>query len=386
LPAAVAGALALPLACSDLRHCAAGSWLQGTSHCRLLGKPACGLLLSQLAAPSDPLPALPTPLPRPALSQCLLELGGYTYLDVRPALEVEETGSVQGCVHVPLVIATPVFDESGRREVETSPNAGFLQQASQPSGHCGAACMLVCMVKSRVATAGRQQSLLVAEPICLPALPCCSALPPRLPCCRCCSGSPTSTPRCWWPTLTVPATLWTLWRNCSRLVTPPLWACRGEAGRQAIWTCGPAFLTLRGAFTDAGRRPGQQRQGGNNPTRMLTVIFVMPPPALPAPAGALLPGGAYLTTRAADGPLQPQPPQQQHGYKLDSWRRMPLTRPLSGPPLTLLTPTHTDFTLLQGQFVQSLRLFACNVHIWFSAHPPDQLVSLSFFRACGRSA
>jgi hypothetical protein len=55
-------------------------------------------------------------------------------------MELEETGSVQGCVHVPLVTATPVFDESGRREVEISPNAEFLQQASQPGGHGIAAC------------------------------------------------------------------------------------------------------------------------------------------------------------------------------------------------------------------------------------------------------
>ena len=87
--------------------------------------------------------------PPATLPQCLLELGGYTYLDVRPALEVEEAGSVQGCVHVPLVDATPVFDASGGREVEASPNAQFLEQASQAGGRAGRAAGGLAIMQAR---------------------------------------------------------------------------------------------------------------------------------------------------------------------------------------------------------------------------------------------
>ena len=35
--------------------------------------------------------------------QCLLEKGRYTYLDVRPVLELEDVGRVPGAVNIPLV-------------------------------------------------------------------------------------------------------------------------------------------------------------------------------------------------------------------------------------------------------------------------------------------
>lgn len=38
-----------------------------------------------------------------SMLQCLLEKGGYTFLDVRPPIELEESGRVAGAVNIPLV-------------------------------------------------------------------------------------------------------------------------------------------------------------------------------------------------------------------------------------------------------------------------------------------
>ena len=60
--------------------------------------------------------------------QVLFSVCGYKYLDVRPALELEETGKVKGCINVPLYNAKWKFDpEENKRVVEKSENEDFLK-------------------------------------------------------------------------------------------------------------------------------------------------------------------------------------------------------------------------------------------------------------------
>jgi hypothetical protein len=73
-------------------------------------------------------------LPCPA--QCLYSNGGYTYLDVRSALEVDEVGKVKDSVNIPFVICTRVWDPEQQKKVIKKENNGeFVAQV------CGLLCV-----------------------------------------------------------------------------------------------------------------------------------------------------------------------------------------------------------------------------------------------------
>ena len=79
------------------------------------------------------LPSLPAnPRPPSARSpppQCLIERGDYTYLDVRPALELDAVGKFKGCVNIPVVNATWKWDaEQGKKVAEKEDNLDFIAQ------------------------------------------------------------------------------------------------------------------------------------------------------------------------------------------------------------------------------------------------------------------
>lgn len=65
------------------------------------------------------------------LAQCLYSNGGYTYLDVRSALEVEEVGKVKDSVNIPFVICTRVWDpQEQKKVVKKENNNDFIAQVS----------------------------------------------------------------------------------------------------------------------------------------------------------------------------------------------------------------------------------------------------------------
>lgn len=52
---------------------------------------------------------------------------GYTYVDVRPALEVDEVGKFKGAVHVPFMNSKKVYNaETRQKDIIKSPNAEFI--------------------------------------------------------------------------------------------------------------------------------------------------------------------------------------------------------------------------------------------------------------------
>ncbi|KAI7844653.1 hypothetical protein COHA_001742 [Chlorella ohadii] len=62
-------------------------------------------------------------------ARCLIEKGGYIFLDVRPPIELEEEGRFAGATNIPLVHAERVFDAaSGKRELEEWTNEDFVDQ------------------------------------------------------------------------------------------------------------------------------------------------------------------------------------------------------------------------------------------------------------------
>lgn len=65
--------------------------------------------------------------------QCLYSNGGYTYLDVRSALEVEEVGKVKDSVNIPFVICTRVYDSAEKKKViKKENNTEFIAQVRLP--------------------------------------------------------------------------------------------------------------------------------------------------------------------------------------------------------------------------------------------------------------
>lgn len=61
-----------------------------------------------------------------------MERGGYTLLDVRPALELDVVGRVRGCVNIPVEDAQWVYNAVSRaKEVQRSANAEFLEQVQR---------------------------------------------------------------------------------------------------------------------------------------------------------------------------------------------------------------------------------------------------------------
>ncbi|KAL4418735.1 hypothetical protein ABPG77_001792, partial [Micractinium sp. CCAP 211/92] len=65
-------------------------------------------------------------------ARCLVEKGGYTYLDVRPTLELEEVGKYKQCVNIPLFKAKWQFNSATKkREVKKEENELFIQQVEK---------------------------------------------------------------------------------------------------------------------------------------------------------------------------------------------------------------------------------------------------------------
>jgi hypothetical protein len=69
------------------------------------------------------------------LLQVLFSEGGYTYLDVRPALECEEVGKVKGSVNIPMMHAKRVYDPEQRKKVlQKEENPDFVAQVTPLQG------------------------------------------------------------------------------------------------------------------------------------------------------------------------------------------------------------------------------------------------------------
>ena len=78
------------------------------------------LLLLLLLPCSSPSPACPL--------QCLLERGGYTYLDVRPSPELDAVGKVKGSVNVPIMNGTFKYNpELRKKELIKEDNPDFVR-------------------------------------------------------------------------------------------------------------------------------------------------------------------------------------------------------------------------------------------------------------------
>lgn len=66
--------------------------------------------------------------------QVLYSEDGYTYLDVRPALEYEDVGRVKGSVNIPMMIAKRVYDpEQKKKVVKKEENPNWIEQVRAAS-------------------------------------------------------------------------------------------------------------------------------------------------------------------------------------------------------------------------------------------------------------
>ena len=62
------------------------------------------------------------------IAQALFSTFGYTYLDVRPSLELEEVGKVKGSVNIPLVNASRKYSSEKQKKVlQKEDNPNFVQ-------------------------------------------------------------------------------------------------------------------------------------------------------------------------------------------------------------------------------------------------------------------
>jgi rhodanese-related sulfurtransferase len=65
-------------------------------------------------------------------ARVLFSEGGYTYLDVRPALENEDIGKVKGSVNIPIVNSTRKYDPEQKKKVTNkTPNDKFIEQVEK---------------------------------------------------------------------------------------------------------------------------------------------------------------------------------------------------------------------------------------------------------------
>lgn len=72
-------------------------------------------------------------LSQPGLRQALFSNLGYTYLDVRPEIELEEIGKVKGSVNIPIVLATRRYDpDQGRKVSIKEDNPDFIAEVRAP--------------------------------------------------------------------------------------------------------------------------------------------------------------------------------------------------------------------------------------------------------------
>lgn len=62
--------------------------------------------------------------------QALYSDGGYTYLDVRPKLEVDDIGKVKGSVNVPMANSVRKYDPEQRKKVvqNLGKNEDFIKE------------------------------------------------------------------------------------------------------------------------------------------------------------------------------------------------------------------------------------------------------------------
>jgi 2,4-dienoyl-CoA reductase-like NADH-dependent reductase (Old Yellow Enzyme family) len=61
--------------------------------------------------------------------QALYSNGGYTYLDVRTQLEVEEVGKIKDSVNIPLMLASRKYDpETREKKLVKEQNTDFIRQ------------------------------------------------------------------------------------------------------------------------------------------------------------------------------------------------------------------------------------------------------------------
>jgi hypothetical protein len=66
--------------------------------------------------------------------QALYSNGGYTYLDVRTQLEVEEVGKIKDSVNIPMMLASRKYDpETREKKLVKEPNTDFIRQVSSSS-------------------------------------------------------------------------------------------------------------------------------------------------------------------------------------------------------------------------------------------------------------
>lgn len=65
-------------------------------------------------------------------ARCLYSNGGYTYLDVRTALEVDEVGKIKDSVNIPFMLASKKYDSETRtKTLSVVPNPDFLAQVQK---------------------------------------------------------------------------------------------------------------------------------------------------------------------------------------------------------------------------------------------------------------
>lgn len=86
-------------------------------------------------------------------ARCLYSNGGYTYLDVRSALEVDEVGKVKDSVNIPFVICTRVYDaQEGKKVIKKEDNTEFISQVQRKFPNRDAKLLVAC-------SNGRQYSI-----------------------------------------------------------------------------------------------------------------------------------------------------------------------------------------------------------------------------------
>jgi rhodanese-related sulfurtransferase len=75
----------------------------------------------------------------------LFSNAGYTYLDVRPSLELSEAGKVKACVNIPIVNSKWVYNkELRKKEMVKEPNASFVADVQKRFPNTEAPLLIAC--------------------------------------------------------------------------------------------------------------------------------------------------------------------------------------------------------------------------------------------------
>eukprot|EP00245_Coleochaete_scutata_P005508 TRINITY_DN19132_c0_g1_i1.p1 TRINITY_DN19132_c0_g1~~TRINITY_DN19132_c0_g1_i1.p1 ORF type:complete len:272 (+),score=62.04 TRINITY_DN19132_c0_g1_i1:68-883(+) len=78
-------------------------------------------------------------------ARVLYSEGGYTYLDVRSKLEIDEVGKIRNSVNIPMVKAWRVFSkEENKKVVKKEPNADFLSEIQKKFPKKDAKLLIAC--------------------------------------------------------------------------------------------------------------------------------------------------------------------------------------------------------------------------------------------------